>query len=182
MTLHTDSANEPRKGRSAPESGEQQSAAPTPPQDDAAEAPHAPVYHAVVLDDEPANRDFLMRLIEQADYQVHGASYGQEAIQVAQDLPTDPSLIIVDSQLPDVRGTDLVKVFRERYPQAKIIMATMLDERSLIRTAFGHGCDVFLVKPHGFMELFKRLKCLATDPDCLSQLIIDGNGVRPFKA
>ncbi len=145
-------------------------------------AKSAVAHHAVILDDEPANRDFLMRLIEQANYTTHGASYGQEAIKVAEQLPTAPSIIVIDSQLPDINGTDLIKVFRERYPKAKLIMATMLDERNLMRTAFEHGCDVFLVKPHGFMELFKRLQSLSQDPTCLEQLVIDGNGVRPFKA
>lgn len=136
---------------------------------------------AIILDDEPANRDFLVRLIEQAQYQTLGAASGAEAVKIAEEQPTPPDLFIVDSQLPDIKGVDLITLFREKYPESKIIMATMLDDRALIQEAFKNGCDVFLVKPHGFMELFKRLQKLATEPDALHKLVIDTLGVRSFR-
>jgi DNA-binding response OmpR family regulator len=122
-----------------------------------------------------------VRLIEQAKYTVKGAASGAEAIKLAEEMPTAPDLFLVDSQLPDIKGVDLIATFREKYPASKIVMATMLDDRPLIEQAFKNGCDVFLVKPHGFMELFKRLQKLGTEPELLSQLIIDNLGVRPFK-
>jgi hypothetical protein len=60
-------------------------------------------------------------------------------------------------------------------------MATMLDERSLMEQAFANGCNVFLVKPHGFMELFRRLQEIGPDPEQLNRMIIDQYGPRPFR-
>ena len=60
-------------------------------------------------------------------------------------------------------------------------MATMHDGRDLIEEAFAAGADVYLVKPHGFMELFKRLKETGSDMSELRRLIIDQFGPRPFK-
>ncbi len=136
---------------------------------------------AIIVDDEPANRDFLERLIQQAKYTTRGAASGKETREIADGLNAAPALMLIDSELPDVKGVDLIHEFRERYPQVKLVMATMLDDREIIRKAFANGCDVFLVKPHGFMELFKRLQRLATDPTCLSGLIIDIYGAREFK-
>lgn len=144
--------------------------------------PPAPtVKYAVIIDDEPANRDFLLRLVEQASFKTVGAASGEEAMRVAGALEVDPMLLIIDSRLPDVEGTELIKTFREKYPAALLVMATMLDDRDLIERAFNHGVDVFLVKPHGFMELFKRLQNLAESPDALKRLIIDNLGARPFR-
>jgi CheY-like chemotaxis protein len=138
---------------------------------------------AVVIDDEPANRDFLERLIQQADYTTHGASSGKEAQAIIVGLTEPPALLIIDSQLPDVAGLDLVKQFRGKFPPpTKLVMATMLDDRKLIQNAFDAGCDVFLVKPHGFMELFKRLQQLERNPSLLDRLIIDNHGVREWRS
>lgn len=136
---------------------------------------------AIIIDDEPANRDFLERLVAQADFQTFGAATGAEGKKVIEDLPVSPLIIAIDSELPDMKGIELVKYFRPLHPKSKIIMATMLDDRSLISQAFDSGCDVFLVKPHGFMELFKRLRMLEQNPTVLDRLVFDHNGVRPRK-
>jgi len=47
---------------------------------------------------------------------------------------------------------------RAEYPDSLLVMATMHDDRTLIDQAFVAGVDVFLVKPHGFMELYRRLQ------------------------
>jgi DNA-binding NarL/FixJ family response regulator len=64
-------------------------------------------------------------------------------------------------------------------------MATMHDERTMMREAFEAGCSAFLVKPHGFMELFKRVQNVVKDPSCLEKLhglIFDQYGPRPWRA
>lgn len=134
---------------------------------------------ALVVDDEPANQDFLVRLIAQAGFEVHGASNGQEALHIAE---THPNLLVaaVDLQLPDVRDLELVAQLREMLPDCILLVATVIDEPGQIARAFENGCDVFLVKPHGFMEFFRRLQGLAENCDQLSQLLIDQYGPRPY--
>lgn len=136
---------------------------------------------ALVIDDEPANRDFLVRLLQQAKLDVRGASTAAEALKIAEGI-TDMALVVIDNKLPDMDGVDLLIQFRPRYPEARMIMATMLDERQIMVKAFENGCDVFLVKPHGFMELFRRLQApdVPGEPK-LSRLIIDQYGPRPYR-
>jgi len=136
---------------------------------------------ALIIDDEPANRDFLLRLIEQANYTTHGAGSGKEATSTLDKLEHPPRLIVIDRELPDCEGIELLQQMRKDYPESLIVMATMHDDLPLIRQAFEYGCNVFLVKPHGFMELYKRLTGLEEDPSRLDNLIIDRMGVRPFR-
>lgn len=136
---------------------------------------------AVVVDDEPANQDFLVRLLQQAQLESYGASSGTEAVKLAEEHARI-GLLVIDNKLPDIDGIALIKKLNEMHPEARIIMATMLDERDLITQAFAHGCDVFLVKPHGFMELFKKLRALhAGGEDDLKGMIIDQYGLRPYR-
>lgn len=145
------------------------------------EAGAPPSVAALVVDDEPANRDFLVRLLEQARLRVRGAATGAEALAIAADME-DIRLIVIDNKLPDMDGVELLRRLRARYPQAVIVMATMLDERPIMTQAFESGCNVFLVKPHGFMELFERLKQIdVLSPGTLSGLVIDQYGPRPYR-
>lgn len=135
---------------------------------------------AVVVDDEPANRDFLERLIRLAGFTVHGASTAAQALEAARAVPS-LALALVDQELPDMPGVDLIRSLRAENPQALLVMATMHDARELIDRAFQAGVDVYLVKPHGFMELFRRLQTAESDTTQLRQLIIDQYGLRPYR-
>lgn len=154
----------------------------SPPTPLTPEHPDPPVsLSALVVDDEPANCDFCVRLLQQARLNVKGASSGQEALDQARTME-NLALVVIDHRLPDMSGVSLLARLREQFPNAMLIMATMHDERSLMEQAFETGCDVFLVKPHGFMELYKRLK--ATPPGgegTHEQLIIDQYGPRPYR-
>jgi DNA-binding NarL/FixJ family response regulator len=89
----------------------------------------------------------------------------------------------VDWKLPDTTGLDLACIIRQRFPDTYLVIATMYDERSMMEEAFAKGCNVFLVKPHGFMELFQRL--ISTDVEVLRaapSTIIDQYGPRLYKA
>jgi DNA-binding NarL/FixJ family response regulator len=93
------------------------------------------------------------------------------------------TLAIVDMEMPDMSGLELTQRIRKKYPNACIIVATMYDERSLIESAYRRGCDIFLVKPHGFMDLFKKLTSAGTKGMRQeAPLIIDQYGLRPFRS
>ncbi|MBI5931739.1 MAG: response regulator [Chloroflexi bacterium] len=142
-------------------------------------------FCALVIDDELANRDFLMRLLQQAKFEVQGAALGSKALEIVAELGNNIKLIMLDHQLPDQSGAELLVALRPLLPEAKIVMATMHDEPGMMHKAFAAGCNAFLVKPHGFMELFKLVQGVTTDPTCLQKLdglIFDLHGPRRYRA
>jgi CheY-like chemotaxis protein len=135
---------------------------------------------ALVVDDVPANREFLERLLVQARFTVLGAGSGKAALQAVASIE-HLTLAMVDMKLPDMHGLEITSTLRQRFPDACIVIATMFDGHSLMEQAFAKGCNVFLVKPHGFMELFKGLT--TTDIAEMrhgSHLVIDQYGPRAF--
>lgn len=134
---------------------------------------------ALVVDDTPANRDFLERLLAQANFDVQGASTYTEAVKIVDGLET-LDLAVVDIQLPDSNGLQLTAELRKKYPDAYLVVATMYDERSIIERVFRRGGNVYLVKPHGFMELYKRLTTtpLETLRQSDEHIVIDQYGPR----
>jgi DNA-binding NtrC family response regulator len=146
--------------------------------------PRTDTLHALVVDDEFANRDFMVRLLQQTQIKVRGAGTAEQALAIIEELGTQIVLVMLDHQLPDKSGIELLKDIREKLPEAKILMATMHDERSMMREAFALGCTGFMVKPHGFMELYKTIKNVVEDPSVLEQLdnlIFDTHGTRPWR-
>lgn len=141
------------------------------------------IQHVLVIDDEPANLDFAVRLFRMLQLDVKGADTAEGALKEAALMPR-VDLAIIDHQLPDSTGLDLMKALRGLYPHAVLAMATMHDHRTLIDEAFAVGGDIFLVKPHGFMELYKRIPTVAANGDdsCLRNWIIDSYGPRQRKS
>ena len=166
-----------------------------PPADNPNSAPKSPPaptappvddgkIYALVIDDEFANRDFMMRLLQQTRIDVRGANSGKQALEAVAELGTSIVLVMLDHRLPDTSGIDLLKEIRPQLPEAKILMATMHDERSMMQEAFAEGCTGFMVKPHGFMELYKRIKDVTTDRavlNTLDNLIFDQHGIREWR-
>lgn len=136
---------------------------------------------ALIVEDTAANRIFFERLLIQAGFEVVGVETGQAALDQAKVME-NLALAVLDMEIPDISGLELTVRLRKRYPESCIIIATMHDERSLMQSAFDKGCDVFLVKPHGFMELFKRLTSEGSvGLHSNRPLIIDQFGPRPFE-
>ena len=136
---------------------------------------------ALIVEDTAANRVFFERLLIQAGFDVTGVETGKAALEHSSQID-NLLLAVLDMEIPDINGLELTVRLRKDFPEACIIIATMHDERSLMQSAFDKGCDVFLVKPHGFMELFKRLTTEGSiGLHANRPLIIDQFGPRPFK-
>lgn len=136
---------------------------------------------ALIVEDTEANLIFFERLIAQAGFTVKTATTGSEALKIANH--TDHlALALIDMEMPDTNGLDLTLLLRQKHPNACLIVATMHDDYSLIESSFARGCDVFLVKPYGFMELFKRLTAQgAVGIRKAGPIVIDQYGPHEFK-
>ncbi len=135
---------------------------------------------ALIVDDAPANLDFMERLIGIAGYKVKGAGSAKAALTAVSGLPS-LHLAMLDMELPDMNGIQLTGELRARFPECLIIVATMHDERSLMESVFQRGGNIFIVKPHGFMELLKQLKSgELNNVKPGDYLVIDQYGPRPF--
>lgn len=133
---------------------------------------------ALVIEDNPANRDFLVRLLATAGFEVHSGANAATALELAKTITT-LDLAVVDMELPDMNGIQLTGVLRGMHEESYIIVATMHDERSLADSVFAKGGNVFLVKPHGFMELYKRLTTSDLNKLCQGPcMVIDQYGPR----
>ncbi|HXD24823.1 MAG TPA: LytTR family DNA-binding domain-containing protein [Propionibacteriaceae bacterium] len=98
----------------------------------------------LIVDDEPAARMGLVRLCqEMQDVHVVGqAGTGAGAIEAAASLR--PDLMLLDADLPDMSGFDVLCALRRRQQRRTILLTANTQEAS---RAFAAGASDFLVKP-----------------------------------
>lgn len=98
----------------------------------------------LIVDDEPTARTGLVRLCDgMADVHVVGeAGTGAGAIEAATSLR--PDLMLLDADLPDMTGFDVLCALRRRLQRRTVLLAANAHEAS---RAFAAGAIDFLVKP-----------------------------------
>ena len=112
------------------------------------------------VDDEPAIREFLHRVLTDEGYQVLTAGDGLEALPVA--VKEQPDLILLDIMMPSLNGMETCKRLRERPTtrNIRIIILTAYDTRDRLEEAIAAGADDFLGKPIDLTELRIRVRSM----------------------
>lgn len=113
--------------------------------------------HVLVVEDDPQVRRGLIRTLTDNDIAASSAATGLAGLQAA--VETDPDLIVLDLGLPDVTGTELLRIVRA-VSQVPIIVATACDEERQIVAVLEAGADDYIVKPFGSEELVARIRAV----------------------
>ena len=108
----------------------------------------------LAIDDEPevlraVQRDLRSGYAE--DYQVLGATGGQEAIDVIEELNlrgTPLALILADQRMPSVTGVDVLRASLDVFPDAKkALLTAYADTDAAISAINDVGLDHYIMKP-----------------------------------
>jgi CheY-like chemotaxis protein len=83
---------------------------------------------ALVVEDEPATRELLRRLLEADGWTVREAANGREALECI--ARGSPSLILLDLLMPEMDGFELIKELRE-HPEWRSIPVVVLTAKDL---------------------------------------------------
>lgn len=100
----------------------------------------------LVVDDAMFMRVMVSQIIETSGHKIVGeASNGQEALDKYRELT--PDLVIMDITMPDVDGIEGVKLIRNEFPDARIIMCSAMGQQAMVVGAIQAGAKDFIVKP-----------------------------------
>jgi DNA-binding NtrC family response regulator len=98
----------------------------------------------LVVDDEPAQRQFMRAVLER-DYQVWSAANGEEARQLMQNRGFD--LVITDQRMPGMSGLELLGWIRENQPEVPVVLLTAFGSIDSAVEAMKLGAEDYLTKP-----------------------------------
>ena len=112
----------------------------------------------LVVDDEPAVRASLARVLDQAGYQVSLAADGRDALhQVALD---PPDAVVLDVVMPGIDGIEVTRSLRSGRDHTPVLLLTARAEVSDRVRGLDAGADDYLTKPFALDELLARLRAL----------------------
>lgn len=126
----------------------------------------------MIVDDHPAFRQGLRRLIEEAGRfrVVAEASTGYEAIRLA-DVH-QPHIILSDIQLPGVTGLKIARILKKQHPSIQIIICSMHVDDERLFDAVRAGASAFLSKEIEAHELLRSIGRVADGEQLINQTVL----------
>ena len=125
--------------------------------------------NVIIIDDHPLFSRGLSQLIEtQKDYKVIGmAKDRNEALSLLDS--TSPDLAIVDLNLGQEDGLELIKDILVIHPQTKILVLSMHDERFYAERALKAGAKGYIMKEEAETQVINAIKTVTGGDIYLSE-------------
>lgn len=110
----------------------------------------------LIVDDSLYMRTVIKDALEEAGYDIVGqAANGEAAIDMAFEL--QPDVITLDNILPDMIGTDILKVYKEEGLESKVVMISAVGQESVIEEGLSLGANDYIVKPFTTEQLVESI-------------------------
>ncbi|MFM7537207.1 MAG: PleD family two-component system response regulator [Acidimicrobiales bacterium] len=118
--------------------------------------------HALIVDDSRSARAALKKLLGEHQFTCHEASNGKEALEHLQSLDELPDLCLVDWNMPEMDGLELVKAMRavRRLSEVPIMMVSAESAQANVARALMVGADEYCIKPLHREALVEKLSLL----------------------
>ncbi|MEW2591771.1 response regulator transcription factor [Micromonospora aurantiaca] len=112
----------------------------------------------MVVDDHPMWREGVARDLTEAGHQVVATSgEGRQAVRVA--AAARPDLVVLDLQLPDISGVEVIRGLRAALPDVRVLMLSASGEPQGVLDAVKAGATGYLIKsaaPAEFLDAVRR--------------------------
>ncbi|WP_405100343.1 response regulator [Micromonospora sp. NBC_01412] len=112
----------------------------------------------MVVDDHPMWREGVARDLTEAGHLVVATSgEGRQAVRVA--AAARPDVVVLDLQLPDVSGVEVIRGLRAVLPEVRVLMLSASGEPQSVLDAVKAGATGYLVKsaaPAEFLDAVRR--------------------------
>lgn len=69
----------------------------------------------------------------------------------------DPDLLILDLNMPEKDGLDVIEIVRSQNKKIRILALTVYDESKIVKSAFKSGVDGYILKNVGMDELWQAI-------------------------
>ncbi len=115
----------------------------------------------LLVDDEPAIRQMLARVLTWEGYNVSPAASGAEALEFAGNADFD--LVLLDLNMPGMDGWDTFEKLTAKHPLLPVIVITARPNQRF--TALAAGIGALMEKPLDLQKLIAMIRDLLDEPD-----------------
>jgi CheY-like chemotaxis protein len=130
----------------------------TLPKAAAAPASRSPRANLLVVDDDPAMREILSQVLEQAQFNVAMAEDGRAALQQIQRQV--PDAVVMDLEMPGMDGPTTLREIRKHWGALPVILHTGRTDGPLLSQALEWSPFTVLAKPCPMEQLIQAVRGL----------------------
>lgn len=115
----------------------------------------------LAVDDDSLILSMVQEIVEMQEWEFEGARCGQEGLEAAARVV--PDVILLDVNLPDMRGWDLCRKLRENPALAKtpiVLISGEYKESGDVIQGLQNGADDYLLKPISPLLLVEKIKSI----------------------
>lgn len=112
----------------------------------------------LLVEDDPSTARSIELMLGHANFNVYTTDLGEDAIELGKLYDYD--LILLDLNLPDMTGLEVLRQVRLARINTPILILTAEDSTDLKLKGFGQGADDYLTKPFHRDELIARIHAI----------------------
>ena len=112
----------------------------------------------LLVEDDPSTARSIELMLGHANFNVYVTDMGEEAVELGKLYDYD--LILLDLNLPDMTGLEVLRQIRLARIATPILILTAEDSTELKLKGFGQGADDYLTKPFHRDELIARIHAI----------------------
>lgn len=127
----------------------------------------------LIVDDHPIVLNGLKAMIENLDEYELVAALLDPTLVINYLNSFEIDLLVTDLEMPQMHGIELIKQVKKKSPKIKILVLTMLGERSKLDEAVSLGVDGYLLKDSDKDEFVFALKSIFRDKQFFSSSLIE---------
>ncbi|HMQ41221.1 MAG TPA: response regulator transcription factor [Paracoccus sp. (in: a-proteobacteria)] len=124
----------------------------------------------LLVEDDPTTARGIEMMLTHASYNVFVTDMGEEGIDLARLYDYD--LILLDLDLPDMHGMEVLRQIRLSRIDTPILILTGSDDTESKLRGFGFGADDYMTKPFHREELVARIAAIIRRSKGHSQAVI----------
>ncbi|GIJ23207.1 response regulator [Micromonospora lutea] len=111
----------------------------------------------MVVDDHPMWREGVARDLAEAGHEVVAScGEGRQAVRVV--AAARPDVVVLDLQLPDISGVEVIQGLRAAHPGVRVLMLSASGEQQGVLDAVKAGATGYLLKSAGLTEFLEAVR------------------------
>ncbi len=118
------------------------------------------IHTLVIVEDERETRERLSRVIEQCDFLrciAACATFAEGKDIVERE---NPDIALLDIDLPDGSGLNLIELLAEKSPNSKAVVITVFEDDRHVMDAIASGADGYILKDDPSISIEQALKMI----------------------
>ncbi len=131
------------------------------------------IIKVAIVDDHPVMLSGLKTLLGGFDHIriIGGYQTGKALLEALPE--SQPDVLLVDVQLPDIQGDELTKIIAERFPKLRILIFTTHNSIFLIRSCINNGANGYVLKTEEENVLVTAIETVCGGEEYFSPAIKD---------